>query len=308
MGSAHGWIELEAGAVTPYVVADEPSIHARASRERGENVTSIDSTKFGSTSPIGRQESENERLRAEIEPWKARLTKPRRSATSRFTNSEQEVNRASTRAPRYRRPARSGSWLARLVSVHSRDSSDRISRQALDDAPVRRIWQRHGHERALQVPARSRTNGSFSRVRFSDADGLRLGSSSLRRRSGQVRSSDLEPRRHGNAVRRNSARQSIHVDDDQWARGHSLRFYLAAAEKQGVDLKDLRGTIQNDILKEYMAQHAWVYPIEPALRLIVDNFAWSARARSAVEYDFHFGIPHSRGRSDGSAGAGVHAG
>ncbi|MEP6507601.1 MAG: methylmalonyl-CoA mutase family protein [Gemmatimonadales bacterium] len=53
-------------------------------------------------------------------------------------------------------------------------------------------------------------------------------------------------------------------------------FYLAAAEKQGVDLEHLRGTIQNDILKEYMAQHAWVYPIEPALRLIVDCFDWSA--------------------------------
>lgn len=54
-------------------------------------------------------------------------------------------------------------------------------------------------------------------------------------------------------------------------------FYVAAAEKQGVDPKQLRGTIQNDILKEYMAQHAWVYPIEPALRLIVDNFEWSAK-------------------------------
>jgi methylmalonyl-CoA mutase N-terminal domain/subunit len=54
-------------------------------------------------------------------------------------------------------------------------------------------------------------------------------------------------------------------------------FYVAAAEKQGVDVKQLRGTIQNDILKEYMAQHAWVYPIEPALRLIVDNFEWSAK-------------------------------
>ncbi|MEO5580451.1 MAG: methylmalonyl-CoA mutase family protein [Gemmatimonadaceae bacterium] len=53
-------------------------------------------------------------------------------------------------------------------------------------------------------------------------------------------------------------------------------FYIAAAEKQGVDPKALRGTIQNDILKEYMAQHAWVYPIEPALRLIVDCFEWSA--------------------------------
>ena len=53
-------------------------------------------------------------------------------------------------------------------------------------------------------------------------------------------------------------------------------FYIAAAEKQGVKSEQLRGTIQNDILKEYMAQHAWVYPIEPALRLIVDCFAWSA--------------------------------
>ncbi|HXC25184.1 MAG TPA: methylmalonyl-CoA mutase family protein, partial [Gemmatimonadaceae bacterium] len=43
------------------------------------------------------------------------------------------------------------------------------------------------------------------------------------------------------------------------------------------DPSKLRGTIQNDILKEYMAQHAWVYPIEPALRLIVDNFEWSAK-------------------------------
>src|SRR6266566_4679967 len=42
-------------------------------------------------------------------------------------------------------------------------------------------------------------------------------------------------------------------------------FYIAAAEKQGIDSTKLRGTIQNDILKEYMAQHAWVYPIESAL-------------------------------------------
>src|SRR3982750_1084908 len=53
-------------------------------------------------------------------------------------------------------------------------------------------------------------------------------------------------------------------------------FYIAAAEKQGVDSKKLRGTVQNDILKEYMAQHAWCYPIEPALRLIVDCFEWAA--------------------------------
>jgi methylmalonyl-CoA mutase N-terminal domain/subunit len=53
-------------------------------------------------------------------------------------------------------------------------------------------------------------------------------------------------------------------------------FYIAAAEKQGVPAGKLRGTVQNDILKEYMAQHAWCFPIEPALRLIVDMFEWGS--------------------------------
>ncbi len=52
---------------------------------------------------------------------------------------------------------------------------------------------------------------------------------------------------------------------------------LAAAEKQGVDWKALRGTIQNDILKEFMAQHAWIFPPEPALKVITDIFEWSAK-------------------------------
>jgi methylmalonyl-CoA mutase N-terminal domain/subunit len=53
-------------------------------------------------------------------------------------------------------------------------------------------------------------------------------------------------------------------------------FYVAAAEKQGVDIRLLQGTVQNDILKEYMAQHAWIYPAEPALKIIVDMFEWAA--------------------------------
>ncbi|HEV8613477.1 MAG TPA: methylmalonyl-CoA mutase family protein [Gemmatimonadales bacterium] len=53
-------------------------------------------------------------------------------------------------------------------------------------------------------------------------------------------------------------------------------FYVAAAERQGVDLSRIQGTVQNDILKEYMAQHAWIYPPEPALKLIVDMFEWAA--------------------------------
>ncbi len=51
-------------------------------------------------------------------------------------------------------------------------------------------------------------------------------------------------------------------------------FYVAAAEKLGIGPEKLRGTVQNDILKEYQAQHAWVFPPEPALRAIVDMFEW----------------------------------
>ncbi|MHB1298747.1 MAG: acyl-CoA mutase large subunit family protein [Gemmatimonadaceae bacterium] len=54
-------------------------------------------------------------------------------------------------------------------------------------------------------------------------------------------------------------------------------FYIAAAEKQGVKPDQLRGTVQNDILKEYMAQHAWCFPIEPALRLIIDMFEYGSK-------------------------------
>ncbi len=53
-------------------------------------------------------------------------------------------------------------------------------------------------------------------------------------------------------------------------------FFIAAAEKQGVSAAKLQGTVQNDILKEYMAQHAWVFPVEPALKLIVDMFEWGS--------------------------------
>ncbi len=52
-------------------------------------------------------------------------------------------------------------------------------------------------------------------------------------------------------------------------------FYLAVAEKQGLKWKDLRGTIQNDILKEYMAQNTYIFPPEPSLRLFTDLLKFS---------------------------------
>jgi methylmalonyl-CoA mutase N-terminal domain/subunit len=49
-----------------------------------------------------------------------------------------------------------------------------------------------------------------------------------------------------------------------------LAFYVAAAERQGVPAEALSGTIQTDILKEYIAQKEWCFPIEPAMRLVTD--------------------------------------
>ncbi len=56
-----------------------------------------------------------------------------------------------------------------------------------------------------------------------------------------------------------------------------LAMYLAVARKQGVDWEGVQGTIQNDILKEYIAQKEWIYPPRPSLRIIVDMIAFCTR-------------------------------
>ncbi|MBW7887063.1 MAG: methylmalonyl-CoA mutase family protein [Bacteroidetes bacterium] len=56
-----------------------------------------------------------------------------------------------------------------------------------------------------------------------------------------------------------------------------LAFYIAVAEKQGVKSHQLRGTIQNDILKEYIAQKEWIYPPTPSMRIITDMFQYCSK-------------------------------
>jgi methylmalonyl-CoA mutase, N-terminal domain len=53
-------------------------------------------------------------------------------------------------------------------------------------------------------------------------------------------------------------------------------FFLATAERQGLALRDIGGTLQNDILKEYIAQKEWIYPPRPSMRLITDTFKFCA--------------------------------
>jgi methylmalonyl-CoA mutase N-terminal domain/subunit len=56
-----------------------------------------------------------------------------------------------------------------------------------------------------------------------------------------------------------------------------LAFYVVAAERQGVSAEQLAGTIQTDILKEYIAQKEWCFPIEPAMRLVTDMIEFCSK-------------------------------
>jgi len=53
-----------------------------------------------------------------------------------------------------------------------------------------------------------------------------------------------------------------------------LCLYVAVAKKQGANLQELSGTVQNDVLKEYIARGTYIYPVRPAMRIVTDIFAW----------------------------------
>ena len=55
-----------------------------------------------------------------------------------------------------------------------------------------------------------------------------------------------------------------------------LALYVAVARRTGADVKRLNGTVQNDILKEYIARGTYIFPVRPAMRLVTDVFAWAA--------------------------------
>ena len=86
-----------------------------------------------------------------------------------------------------------------------------------------------------------------------------------------------------------------------------LAFYVATAEEQGIPPERLGGTIQTDILKEYIAQKEWCFPIEPAMRLVGGHDRVVHRAHAALAPDLDLRVPHPRGRLDRPAGARLHA-
>lgn len=56
-----------------------------------------------------------------------------------------------------------------------------------------------------------------------------------------------------------------------------MAFYIVAAMEQGVDIKDLSGTIQNDILKEFMVRNTYIYPPTPSMKIIADIFEYTSK-------------------------------
>ena len=86
-----------------------------------------------------------------------------------------------------------------------------------------------------------------------------------------------------------------------------LAMYIALAEKQGIDPATLRGTIQNDILKEYIARGTYIFPPRPSLRLDRKHVRVLRQTCPALEHDLDQRLSHPRGRRHGRARAGIHS-
>ncbi len=87
-----------------------------------------------------------------------------------------------------------------------------------------------------------------------------------------------------------------------------LALYVLAARRSGAELAQLSGTVQNDILKEYVARGTYIYPLAPSLRLVADLFCLDRPIPASVESHLHLRLPHARGRGDRGAGGRLLAG
>ena len=76
-----------------------------------------------------------------------------------------------------------------------------------------------------------------------------------------------------------------------------MAFYIVAAEEQGVSPEQLSGTIQNDILKEFMVRNTYIYPPTPSMKIIADIFEYTSKKNAKIQLDFYIGLPYARSRS-----------
>ena len=226
--------------------------------------------------------------------------------------SSSRRSRAS-RTSRSRRPTRSTVDYDRdlgypgVYPVHARRLSVDVPRQALDDAPVRRLRHRGRDERALPLPARSRPDRALDGLRHADADGLRLRPRALAGRGRPRGRRDRLARGHGDALRGDPARRGLDLDDDQLAGGDParvLRRRRRAAGRAG----ERAARDDPDGHPQGVHRAEGVHLPARAVDAARHGHGRVLRAGDAeVAPDLDLRLPHPRGGLDGRAGARVHA-
>ena len=86
-----------------------------------------------------------------------------------------------------------------------------------------------------------------------------------------------------------------------------MALYIVAAERQGVKPEALAGTIQNDILKEFLVRNTYIYPPRPSMRIVADIFAYAAENDAALQPDLRLRLSHAGSGRDGGPRARLHA-
>ncbi len=182
------------------------------------------------------------------------------------------------------------------VPVHPRRAADDVPRALLDDAPVRRLRQRGRIEPALQVTCSTQGQTGLS-VAFDlptqmgrDPDHP-LARGEVGRVGVSIASiDDMRVLLDGLPLGDISTSMTINATASTL-----LALYVAVADERGIPRARCPGTIQNDILKEYIARGTYIYPPRPSMRLIADTFAWCKAEVPKWNTISHQRLPHPRG-------------
>ena len=171
-----------------------------------------------------------------------------------------------------------------------------------------------GHSSAAASNALYRTNlparpdRPLRRLRPADPDRLRQRPRARQGRGRQGRRAGGASGRHARALRRHSAGADEHLDDDQRHRRPGCSsLYIAAAEAQGAARRDLAGTTQNDIIKEYLSRGTYIFPPGPSLKLTADVIAFTYRELPKWNPIERLLLPPAGGGRDAGTGAGLRA-
>ena len=195
---------------------------------------------------------------------------------------------------------------ARRAAVHPRHPPDRLPEPALDDADVRRLRRRRGHEPPLQVAARRRPDRPLDRLRHADALRLRHRRPRGRGRVRDVRRRRQQPGRHGGPARRPAARPGQHVDDDQLAG----RADLGDVHRRRREGRRAAGGARGHAPERHpqgVRRPEGVPVPAGAVDAPRDRHDRVRDARdAAVEHDLDQRLPHPRGRLDRDPGARLH--